>query len=60
MTEPVDKQTPEDVVQGSLELLWRVRIILDDLFGMNQDDAQELIDKLRDSGIEFREIEECY
>jgi hypothetical protein len=37
------------------ELHHRVRLILDDLFGMPQDEAQELIDELRDAGIGFRE-----
>lgn len=41
-----------------LELLHRVRVILDDLFGMHQNDAQELIDELRDAGIGFRELQE--
>jgi hypothetical protein len=42
--------------EDELELHFRVRTILDDLFGMSQDDAQELIDELRDAGIGFREI----
>jgi hypothetical protein len=44
--------------EDELELHFRVRTILDDLFGVSQDDAQELIDELRDAGIGFREIQE--
>jgi hypothetical protein len=40
------------------ELLFRVRVILDDLFGIHQSDAEEIIDELRDAGIAFREIVE--
>jgi len=39
-----------------LDLLHRVRAILDDLFNMPQSEAEELIDELRDSGIEFVEV----
>jgi hypothetical protein len=41
-----------------LELLHRVRIIANDLFGMHQDEIQEFIDELRDSGIIFAETKE--
>ncbi|QEQ93928.1 hypothetical protein SEA_KARDASHIAN_63 [Streptomyces phage Kardashian] len=44
--------------EAYLELLHRVRVILDDLFGMPQSEAEELIDELRDAGIGFREITE--
>lgn len=38
------------------DLMHRVRVILDDLFGMPQSEAQELIDELRDAGIGFVEL----
>lgn len=39
------------------DLLHRIRVILNDHFGISQDDAEEIIDVLRDAGIAFREVE---
>lgn len=37
-------------------LLFRVRIVLADRFGIEQGTAEEMIDELRDAGIAFREV----
>lgn len=39
------------------DLLHRVRVIADDLFGMPASEVEEFIDELRDAGIAFREVE---
>lgn len=41
-----------------LELNRRVRLILVDLFEMDQSDVQKFIDELKEAGIGFREVDE--